>query len=796
MDLQKIKIKNDYKIADIIHDIGKGTLRIPQFQREFIWDKPKVIKLLESIYLEYPIGSFFFWDSPRKYYNFYRDIAELDIPKPDKYDKLMFILDGQQRITSLYVTIKGLKLFAKDYKNICFDLDLKKFVDRKPDNERFISLSDLLSNDRYIIYDKLNTERKISFNECYQRFNNYPFSGIDIRDKELDEVCDIFERINQGGQRLNLFDLISAGTWSGNFDLRKEVNNINEGLKQKGFGELSNEVYIQALSLLAKNSCTRESQLQLRTEDIDKYWKDNIDSIFLAIDFIRSNLGVVNYDFIPYPGVISVLSYLFYKHKLKSLFNKQSDLVKTWFWLTALSERYGASTLTIMTEDAKLMNKIEENKITEIKIPLNLDTESLIKITIFRKSAIRNAIFCLLALKEPRHFKNNTLLPLRDPEYSDFNSKEKHHIFPKSVIEKSYPFQLVNSIVNFCFIPAELNKEISNKKPSDYFERFSKLNPEFNDTLKSHMMVYDESIKHNDYISLIYGRATLLLEELYKMTGSKILQIASDNVNNAIDKIETSLRDFIDEKLIEVNKNYWKKNIPGDIIDSVKQKVKEYAKKDPSFDPDNLSSRDLLNFCDIMDYEKIISVNWTVFENKFGSLNEMQKRFASFKEYRNAIKHNRGIMAAFIKKEGEAALEWLSIILEKKSGNGEYKANINDYKNDFVKWAIKGIPNWIRQDFPDGNVYIGKIGSGYYKGLYTGTKGQKRRFIKYSFAKEWVYIELSYTNNIEVDLLKSRLTKPETMKDIPSYQTKAFRIYNQEDFGLLKEIVLTRFQRN
>ena len=51
MDIQKIRIKSDYKLADIIHDIEKGILRIPQFQREFVWDKPRVIKLLESIYL-------------------------------------------------------------------------------------------------------------------------------------------------------------------------------------------------------------------------------------------------------------------------------------------------------------------------------------------------------------------------------------------------------------------------------------------------------------------------------------------------------------------------------------------------------------------------------------------------------------------------------------------------------------------------------------------------------------------------------------------------------------------------
>lgn len=116
--IQKIIIKSDYKLADIVHDIEKGILRIPQFQREFVWDKSRVIKLLESIYLENPIGSFFFWDAPKKYYGFYRDIAELNLPKPDKYEKIDFILDGQQRLTSLYVTVKGLSLYGRDYKKI------------------------------------------------------------------------------------------------------------------------------------------------------------------------------------------------------------------------------------------------------------------------------------------------------------------------------------------------------------------------------------------------------------------------------------------------------------------------------------------------------------------------------------------------------------------------------------------------------------------------------------------------------------------------------------------------------
>ena len=185
MKTQKIKIEIDYKLPNLVQDVGKGILRIPAFQRNFVWEKSKIIKLLESIYLDYPIGSFFLWDAPQKYYDFYRDIPGLNLPKPSKYDRLVFVLDGQQRIISLFVTVMGLKLCNKDYRTICFDLDAKGkgegkeryFVNRNPDNIRFISVSDLLSDlvdEQLDVYNNLTSERKRAFNDCRQKFYNYP----------------------------------------------------------------------------------------------------------------------------------------------------------------------------------------------------------------------------------------------------------------------------------------------------------------------------------------------------------------------------------------------------------------------------------------------------------------------------------------------------------------------------------------------------------------------------------------------------------------------------------------------
>jgi len=799
MDIQKIKIKGDYKLADIVHDIEKGILRIPQFQREFVWDKPRVIKLLESIYLEYPIGSFFFWDAPRKYYDFYRDIAELGLPKPDKYEKIIFILDGQQRLTSLYVTVKGLTLYGRDYKKICFDLDEKVFVDRTPDNQRYVSVSDLLSSERYTeVYEDLTPDRKKAIYECLQRFNNYPFSAIDVRDKELDEVCDIFERINQGGQKLNLFDLISASTWTPEFDLRIAVKAENERLKSRGFGEIDNEVYLQALSLIARGSCTRPVQLQLRAEDVSKFWQDTIESMSLAIDYLKNNLGVVNSVFIPYRSMIALVAYLFYKVKGRSLNHEQSELLAQWFWQTTFSERYSASILTLMTEDKKLMDKVALETSVNIKYLFELDIDSLIQIRMYRKSAIKNGVLCLLAKKNPRHFKNNVPLMLKDGYYSDFNSSEKHHVFPKSIVQKSFPMIMVHSLPNFCFIPAELNKEISNKKPSKYFEEYQKINPEFDDALKTHLIKYDNSIKQDNFMSFLASRSAMILEEITRATGSKIGRVVADNVNKAIDDTEKKLRDFIDNKLISQKADYWKECMPSDIVGVVRQRVNEYLTKDPSKTFNDFSSRDLLDFCDIMDYSKIVLSNWDVFVPVFRSKAETQKRLLNLKEFRNAVKHSRGEIVPFIQKEGEAALEWLTIILAEVKKQKTSKTitpaeteekTIARVKSDFVKKAVNLIPKWIEKEYSDGKLYIKRGNSGSHRSIKQGDK----LILFYYYANQWVYGELQMTTPEELKSLKEGLSKSESILDRQGrYKQVRFHIMTGDDLKLVQEIIKKR----
>src|ERR1700694_4624750 len=102
MQASKIEVVR-WDLPRLVTAIRDGKLRIPDFQRAWVWDRKKVVALLDSIYREFPIGSFFFWRAPTMYNKYFRDIAGLRLPPPRLTEEVMFILDGQQRITSLYV---------------------------------------------------------------------------------------------------------------------------------------------------------------------------------------------------------------------------------------------------------------------------------------------------------------------------------------------------------------------------------------------------------------------------------------------------------------------------------------------------------------------------------------------------------------------------------------------------------------------------------------------------------------------------------------------------------------------
>ena len=563
-----------YNFPTLMNDIENGRVRLPPFQREFVWTPVKVIELMDSIYKGFPIGSFFYWKADRKYVTLFRDIKSLSLPSPAPDKELFFILDGQQRLTSIWATFKGSIINGEDYSRICLDLDaagayeggdlearrqIKVFKETEVDNVTFVSLHDILSDNVATydaIRDPLPTEKKQTLTKARERFRNYPFSVVKVFDLELDDAVEVFQRINQGGKRLTRFELVAANCWSESFDLAKSVREFNDRVKERtDFGWVEPITFVQAMSLVEFGQCKTEHELKLRSKQVEELWPRISKAIGDAIDWMRDNYGVIRRDMLPYDAMLAVLACYFSEHGTTNVPIEHKTWIDRWFWQSAFSERFAKSQTTQMANDAKAILELMMGKVEPPDYPLTITKNDIQKMRINRSSgAARNAILCLLARVKPKHFVTGADISLGKNHFSDIKDPNAHHIFPKNFLKKGLKryVEEVHLVPNFCFLPADLNNKIKDRPPCEYFAEFrgsDGVNPNFDPALRSHLIPSgpDSPIWNNDYDAFLQQRTDLIWAEILKALGKGDIfdagaQVPRDQARLAVDEIELKLR--------------------------------------------------------------------------------------------------------------------------------------------------------------------------------------------------------------------------------------------------------------
>lgn len=519
---QKIDIINNWTLPRIFQELENGNMRIPRFQRAYVWERSKIVSLLNSIYHQYPIGTFFLWDTDTQMEGFCREITEFGFPKKPEASKFSFILDGQQRITSLYVALRGKTLNDTDYSKICFNLEHKVFkIPKLKTEQNNIPVWKIYDDMEYgnLLQEYYTTGRKdygAIIQDCHNLLTSYPVSIIKSMNMELDEVVTIFERINQGGKRLSLFDLVHASVWSVDFDLRKKIEEFNSDSSIRIFGKLEPETFIQSLALNLRNDCTKQSQLKLTQEACKDSWQQTTECLRLAIDFVK-NLGVQQLSIIPYHNILPIIQYYFFKSGEKSVSAELKKLIYGWFWTVTFSQRYSSSTLTRMNEDVLWIKDLAEGKLSPRLFAVKLSVEELVRVRMNLRSVIKNGILCLMALNNPEDFDNGESVTLDKTNASRSNSKENHHFFPYALRSGFGITQdEANSVINFAFITKRLNQQISAKYPSVYLQKYEAEYSDIAKSLATHFI--DENAfaaaKDNDFKSFVALRGATILERI------------------------------------------------------------------------------------------------------------------------------------------------------------------------------------------------------------------------------------------------------------------------------------------
>ncbi|GAB2899548.1 DUF262 domain-containing protein [Microbulbifer echini] len=346
---------------------------------------------------------------------------------------------------------------------------------------------------------------------------NYEIPVVQIKNRTKEEVGVIFERINNTGTKLNTLDLMTAWTWTEDFHLLDAIDELLIELEEKSFGNIDSKLVLQIVSGIIVGSTKTENVLRLTGERVRDNWDQVKNSVRATVDFLSTQIKCSSIEFLPFHQQLVPLA-RFYS-KTKRVTEDQLDIIKRYFWSTSFSNRYSTGQTTHkMDADIDFIDKVADYDFTLIKrYSPSITARELIAAQFSKANPVTRAFLLLSAQHSPLDLANGSSIDT-GKSLSSYNRKQYHHIFPNAFLSKQgFSKEQRFSVVNFCFLPADSNKKISSKSPSDYF--FSTVPSEKkSEILLSNLLPQDENIYSEDnFIGFLESRSELIVDSVHKL---------------------------------------------------------------------------------------------------------------------------------------------------------------------------------------------------------------------------------------------------------------------------------------
>lgn len=532
--------------------LSKDKILIPTFQREFVWEPENILKLWDSIFRFYPIGSILYWVTD-SYLHTHRKLGGFEFPHDEdtvrKFKEWAYILDGQQRATSLLVSILGGKGKVKDDESFDYTLyfdatnatfffanELEKR--RSKVNPAFlIRLKDVPRGEFLDFYEKIskeegiNDEIKVNVKQLYRIFTDYKLVLIRIQGVDVDEVCEIFERVNQEGKKLDPVDIVVARTYRNEdlakgikmFYLRDNLQKLREVLFSQGnrFQNLADLTIIQMISICLRKEetgirksfgITPKALDNLKTKDLEDNWDICQKTIFETIKFL-SDMKIHGPDMLPFGYLLFPLCYHLHKNPSPNL-----RIARQWFWRTAFGLEDFRRADEIYRYCTEFFDDLEQGR-KPIIPQLMLSKTKLVQASYYYRSALSRAVLAFLAKQNPIDFSDPDAEVLDSVYLLLSQAPNLHHIYPRNFLETvELPEDTeIDSLMNICYLRAKTNIQIGDKNPLHYFREFEDVD-NFDNILGSHLIpkefIKKEEFKPEDYRNFLYVRAESFCQKL------------------------------------------------------------------------------------------------------------------------------------------------------------------------------------------------------------------------------------------------------------------------------------------
>jgi len=503
-------------IREIVDQVLRGQIRIPAFQRGFVWEPDRVAYLMDSIYKRYPFGSLLFWRTKEKL-KVERDLGPFKLPAPKADYPIDYVLDGQQRVTAIFGVFQtDLPMVnAISWENIYFDLR----ADTNAQDPQFVALSDAeVDPERHFpvntIFDTAAyrkatkdfddaTAKRIDDMQAVFKETQIPRQLSSTDEKAT--VAIIFERVNRQGVPLDTLQLLSAWTWSEDFQLHEQFTELSEQLGPFGFAEVGEDtnLLLRCCAAVLVKDATPNSLMTLNGQTVRENFTRILNGVKSAVDYLRTNFNIFSLDNLPFPTVLVPLS------AAPDGMLRARELGREILWdRSRLSHQLGR-----MEKRGLDIEKLRDGKPHTLGASqVNVTKEFFID-NVFGMGNVNTKSFILmLAQAGPRSFVSGAPVDLSE-KLRDSNRTEFHHLMPRSFLKSSGQTAIDDSVLaNFAFLSRADNRQLGGVAPSSYK---AKMATNLEEILAGALCPF--SLFDDNYEAFSTARAKLLTDKAIKL---------------------------------------------------------------------------------------------------------------------------------------------------------------------------------------------------------------------------------------------------------------------------------------
>jgi len=517
------------KIATILDHIDSGHMALPEFQRGYVWNRDQVRGLFYSLYRRHPIGELLVWVTESNTAS-YRGDGEL-APGVVK-----LLLDGQQRMTSLYGVVRGEapRFFdgsAQAFTSLRFHLENEIFEFYQPvkmkEDPLWIDVTDLMCKGTlglgdYVSYLSENPELTSKVGLYVGRLSQLlSITEVELHieevtgvEKTMDVVVDIFNRVNSGGTKLSKGDLALAKICAEWPEARQEMKNKLAVWNSTDY-QFSLDWLLRSLNTVLTGEARFQFLHNKSAVEIQGALGKASKHIDTCLNLISGRVGI-DHDRVFFGRYAVPVMVRYLDLNPKTLTEKERDKMLFWFVQAGMWGRFSGSTESYIDKDLEVIDGSEaglDKLIEQLRLwrgggtrvePGNFTGWSL-------GARFYPVLYMLTRMGGARDW--GTGLPLKASLLGKMSSLEVHHIFPKAQLYKyKYVRSEANAIANFCFLTKDTNLSISDRLPEQYFPEIESRHP---GALASQWIPLDSCLwKMENYREFLEARKALLAEEM------------------------------------------------------------------------------------------------------------------------------------------------------------------------------------------------------------------------------------------------------------------------------------------